>query len=206
MQIDDHIGKVLKRLEKRSRLEKTHKTNTVPARRMLAITKETGEMINMLLLIMNAKNVLEIGTSVGYSTLWCADAVKRNTGTIFTIERDAYKISRAEKNFADARVSKNIEVLKGEALEILELIQKRKDRQYFFDFVLIDADKENVTRYFDLAAPLVRRGGIIMTDNMLYPEKYKKEMNRLSRHIRNNAEFRTITCPVGNGEEISVRI
>ena len=70
------ISRILKRLEKQSRLEKTHKLDIPSDERMLAITRETGELISAILLISNARNVLEIGTSVGYSTLWCADTVR----------------------------------------------------------------------------------------------------------------------------------
>lgn len=204
--MDSDIAKILDKLENRSSLEKTHKMDIPLEERMLAITKETGELINIILLIAKAKNVLEIGTSTGYSTLWCAEIVKRNAGKIFTIERNQGKIDRAKKKFSDAGVAKNINIINGTALETLEQFSRKKEFQNFFDFVLIDADKENAIRYFDLAFPLVRKGGIIMTDNMLYPKKYQNLMRKLSLHIRKNPRIRTITCPIGNGEEISVKI
>lgn len=196
----DDITKVLEKLEKKSKLEKSHKIDIPSEKRMLAITKETGQLINMLLHIIQAKNILEIGMSVGYSTLWYADIIKKNSGKIVTIERDQDKIDRARKNFKDAKVEKNIQIIQGEALDILKEIKQK------FDFVLIDADKENVIKYFDIVLPLVRKGGIIMTDNMLYPEKYQKQMEKLSRHIKKNPKIKTITCPIGNGEEISVKL
>lgn len=201
----DDITRVLNRLEKRSKLEKTRKIDIPSSDRMLAITKETGELINTILLIMQAKNVLEIGTSTGYSTLWCTYVIKKNSGQIFTIEKNQSKITRAEKNFSGAKVTKNIQILKGEALDILENFDKKKFKNYF-DFVLIDADKENIIKYFDMVVPLVRKGGVIITDNMLYPEKYRSQMKKLSTHIKNNPKIKTITCPVGNGEEISVKL
>ena len=202
--MDDAMVKVLGRLEKRSALENSHKLDVPSEKRMSSITRETGDLIDMLLCIIKAKNVLEIGTSVGYSTLWYVDAV-RKSGKIITIEKNQAKIRRAKKNFADAGV-KNIEIIHGEALEILEDLGKKKKFRGFFDFVLIDADKENVIRYFDLTAPLLRRGGIIMTDNMLYPERFRSMMESLASHIRKNPKFKTITCPIGNGEEISFKI
>lgn len=204
--MNDRLSKVLKRLERRSKLEKTHKLDIPPDRRMLAITRDTGELIRVLLLAGNAKNVLEIGTSVGYSTLWCADALARNSGTITTIESNPEKIARAEKNFRDAGVLDIIKIINGTALDVLEQLGREKSSRNFFDFVLIDADKENVIKYFDLVVPMVRKGGIIMTDNMTYPEKYHTHMKRFARYIRKNPEIISITCTIGNGEEISVRI
>ena len=200
------ITKILNKLEKRSSLEKTHKINIPSDKRMLAITKETGELINMLLFVTKAKNILEVGTSTGYSTLWCADIIRKNSGIIFTIEKNREKIDRAKKNFLDAGVTKNINIINGIALEILEQFNKKRKFQGFFDFALIDADKENVIQYFDLIVPLVRKGGIIMTDNMLYPKKYRDRMRKLSSYIKKNTKIRTITCPIGHGEEISVKI
>ena len=165
--MDKDITEILNKLENQSSLEKTHKIDIPPEERMLAITKETGELINMILLITKTKNILEIGTSTGYSTLWCAEIVRKNAGKIFTIEKNQDKIKRAKKNFSDAGVTKNINIINGTALEALEQFSRKEKFLDFFDFVLIDADKENAIRYFDLTVPLVRRGGIIMTDNML---------------------------------------
>ena len=204
--VDKNITKTLKKLEKQSHLEKTRKVDVSSEKRMLAITRDTGELINLLLFSKKAKNMLEIGTSTGYSTLWCAEVAKRNSGKVFTIEHDQNKIKRAEKNFSDAKVTKYISIKNGEAVDILESLKRKKKYHIFFDFVLIDADKENVTKYFDLVVPLVKKGGMIMTDNMTYPEKYRTHMKKLSRHIRKNSKFRTMTCQIGNGEEISVKI
>ena len=204
--MNDAIFKVLSRLEKRSGLERSHKTDVRADRRMLAITEDTGRLIEIILLAIKARNVLEIGMSVGYSTLWCAAAIKDNSGQIHTIEKSRAKIRRAQKNFAEAGVEKMIKIHNGTALNVLEQLYRKKKFGSFFDFVLIDADKENVIRYFDLAATLVHEGGIIMTDNMLYPVQYRTMMKGLSEHIKEDPRFRTVMCPIGNGEEIAVRI
>ena len=113
--MNSDISKVLDRLEKQSQLEKSRKVAVSPDDRMLAITKETGELLNMILRLKNAKNVLEVGMSVGYSTIWCAEAILENQGKIITIEQNPDKIARAEKNFEDARVSQNITIRNGAA-------------------------------------------------------------------------------------------
>ena len=80
------------------------------------------------------------------------------------------------------------------------------DVKEYFDFVLIDADKENVIEYFDMILPMVSVGGVIITDNMLYPEKYSENMKKYALHIQANQNVRTITSPIGNGEEITVKL
>jgi len=202
----DSILKILDELETQSNLEKSRKVDVPPEDRMLAITKETGELLNMILRLKNAKNMLEVGMSTGYSTIWCAEAISEQSGKIITIEQNPNKIKRAKKNFQKAGISDTIIIKKGVAIQILtELRLQEKNRDYF-DFVLIDADKENVIEYFDLIYPMVSSGGVIVTDNMLYPEKYRKDMKKFSDYLKKNPKLRTITSPIGNGEEITIKM
>ncbi len=201
----DSIFTVLRRLEKRSQLEKSRKINVLPEDRMLAITKETGELINMMLHMKKAKNMLEVGMSVGYSTIWCAEAIQQQSGKIITIEQNPKKIKRAQKNFQNAQITDTVFIKEGNAIQILTELKLDKKYRNFFDFVLIDADKENIIEYFNLILPMVSIGGIIITDNMLYPEKYTQEMKKLSKHIKKNPKLKTITLPIGNGEEITLK-
>ena len=200
------IFNVLEKLEKQSSLEKSRKVDIPPNERMLAITKETGEILNMLIRLKNAKNMLEVGMSVGYSTIWCAEAIIENDGKIITIEQNSEKIKRAKENFQDANISDIITIQEGLAMQILRNLSLDEKYKNFFDFVLIDADKENVIEYFDMILPLVSIGGVIITDNMRYPEKYREEMKKFSSHIKSNQNVRTITSPIGNGEEITIKL
>jgi predicted O-methyltransferase YrrM len=202
----ESILKILEELETQSALEKSRKVNVIPENRMLAITKETGELLNMILRLKKAKNVLEIGMSVGYSTIWCAEAIIEQKGKIITIEQNPEKIKRAKENFQKAEISENVTIKQGMAIEILTELSVQQQNNNFFDFVFIDADKESVTKYFDLIYPMVTIGGIIITDNMLYPEKYRQEMKKFSEHIKANPNVRTTTSPIGNGEEITIKI
>jgi len=200
------ISNVLEELETQSNLEKTRKVDVKPQDRMLAITKETGEMLNMILRLKNAKNMLEIGTSTGYSTIWCAEVLSENQGKIITIEQNPEKIKRANENFLKAEISDVITIKEGLAMDILNELSQQEKNSEFFDFVLIDADKENIIEYFDLILPMVSPGGVIITDNMLYPEKYRPEMKKFSDYLKTNSRLRTITSPIGNGEEITIKI
>ena len=200
------IFEILEKLEKQSSLEKSRQVNVPADERMLAITKETGELLNMLIRLRNAKNMLEVGMSVGYSTLWCAEAIIENEGKIITIEQSPKKIKRAKENFQDADVEDYITIQEGLAMQVLRELSLQEKYKEFFDVVLIDADKENVIEYFDMILPMVSIGGVIITDNMLYPEKYQEYMKKYSSHIHANQNVRTITSPIGNGEEITLKL
>ncbi len=202
----DSIYKVLEELEIQSTLEKSKKFNIPSEDRMLAITKETGELLNMILRLKNAKNMLEVGMSTGYSTIWCAEAISEQSGKIITIEKKQNKIKRAKENFQKAGVTDITTIKNGLAIQILTELNLQQKYRNFFDFVLIDADKESVIEYFDLIFPMVSVGGVIVTDNMLYPEKFRKDMKKFSDYLKKNPKLRTITSPIGNGEEITIKL
>ena len=202
----ESIIKIIEGLEEQSRLEKSRSVDVQPEDRMLAITKDTGELLNVILRLTKAKNMLEIGTSVGYSAIWCAEAIFEQSGKIITIEKNPKKIKRAKDNFQKAELSDTITIKEGLAIDVLSEWSERKKNIGFFDFVFIDADKENIIKYFDLIYPMVSIGGVIVTDNMLYPEKYRDDMKKFSDYLSKNPKLRTITSPIGNGEEITIKI
>jgi len=211
---------VMDRLDEQSRLERSGQVNVADNELMLAITKDTGKFLNMLLTSMNANKILEIGTSTGYSTLWFAHALLQTENilpqkakkSIITIEKDLSKIKRAEKNFVDAGVHDVIKVIEGDALDVLFQLSDSHDKTLhdgdddLFDFVFLDADKENLTKYFDLALPLLKKGGFIVTDNILYPEEYRSTMSQFVKYIGDNELVISVTVPIGYGEEITLKV
>jgi predicted O-methyltransferase YrrM len=180
-------------------MERSGKAKVKPGQEMLAITADTGLFFSILLKAIRARRVLEVGTSAGFSTLWLADAVGRK-GRIVTIEMDPLKVERARKNFRQAGVEKLIEIRQGVALDVLRQLKGR------FDFVLLDVDKENIIKYFDLVLPLVRKGGIIAADNMLFPPHYRPMMKKYARHVQSNPRVQSVTVPIGMGEEITIKL
>ena len=202
----EHILTVLKKLEKRSRLEESDQIDVDHDDRMLAITEDTGQFYNLFLKAIKAKKILEIGTSVGYSTIWFADAVSENKGKIISIEQNPSKIARAKANFQEARVDSIIENLQGKAIQILnDLSGKIKTEQEKFDFVFLDADKELNMKYFDLVLPMVKIGGVIGTDNILYPEKFRPIMEKFVKHVKSKPNIQTFTLDLGNGEQLTIK-
>lgn len=212
------ITKVLTRLEKQSELERSGKLGLAHEDMMLAITPDTGRFLNILISAINCTKILEVGTSVGYSTLCMALAFKQKqlfqldfSGNIITIEKRNSKIHQAMNNFEEAGVEKNIQIVEGDALTILkklgEKLNSQPNNEYkLFDFVFLDADKENLKEYFDLALSLLKKGGIIMTDNILFPEDYKIAMSEYLEYVKANNKVYSVTVPIGYGEELIYKI
>ena len=214
------VERTLSKLAKQSELERSGKSQAASGEEMLAITYDTGKFFEILLIAMKAKRILEIGTSVGYSTLWFANALVYNNSMelinikpIITVEMNPSKIKRASENFAEAGVGNLIEVLEGNAKTVLHDILKDFKRTEgvqktdgLFDFIFMDADKECLTEYFGMALPMLRIGGIIATDNMLYPEEYRGFMSEYANYIRSNNSVKTVTVAIGNGEELTTKL
>ena len=206
--INEKIQNVLSRLEKDIDYENIHRNEVPIEKRLNCISKNIGMFYNVLLKSINAKKILEIGMSVGYSGLWFADAVISSTqsdGQITTIDREKFKIDKAIRNFEEAGVRSLIKIKHGEARKILHEIKEEFGENYF-DFIFIDADKESYIEYFDLCLPLVRKGGIIGADNILFPERFNEMMGDYLSHVRNNPNVQSVTVPIDNGEEITIKL
>ena len=206
--INEKIQNVLSRLENDIEYEEIHRDEIPSEKRLNCISKNIGMFYNVLLKSINAKNILEIGMSVGYSGLWFADAVISSTqsdGQITTIDREKFKIDKATRNFDEAGVSSLIKIRKGEARKILHEIKEEFNENYF-DFIFIDADKESYIEYFDLCLPLVRKDGIIGADNILFPERFNEMMVDYLSHVRNNPNVQSVTVPIDNGEEVTIKL
>jgi predicted O-methyltransferase YrrM len=208
--INEKIQNVLSRLEKDIDYENSHRDEIPSEKRLNCISKNIGMFYNILLKSINAKKILEIGTSVGYSGLWFADVVMSNTqsesnGKIITIEREKFKIDNATQNFEEAGVGSLIKIREGEARKILHEIKEEFSENYF-DFIFIDADKESYIEYFDLCLPLVRKGGIIGADNILFPERFNEMMADYLSHVKSKPNVQSVTVPIDNGEEVTIKL
>jgi predicted O-methyltransferase YrrM len=216
-----NIKRVLTRLGEQSKRERSGDIKVLPEDEMLAITPDTGMFFKIILSAMRAQRILEIGTSVGYSTLWFADAMIQNgmaktegaEKPITTVDINHSKIKKAIKNFDEAEVRGMIDVLEGNARDVLhELLKNFQGKNHIkktdglFDFVFFDADKEYLREYFDLVLPMLRIGGIIATDNMLYPEDYRSVMLEYANYVRGGPSVESVMVPIGNGEEITIKL
>jgi len=204
--MNSKLENILERIENQEKWEQENPDQIPHSEKVLAIGRNTGIFYNILLKSIKAKNVLEIGTSIGYSTLWFADALSKNNGKIITIDQDSKKIDRAKKNFVEAGVNDIIEIHHGDALQIISSIKENPQAEELFDFIFIDADKERYIEYFDAVLPLLKKGGLIGADNILFPERFQKFTKPYIDHVRKNDLIKSVTIPIDNGEELSLKL
>ena len=127
------------------------------------VPRKTGILLNTFIKMMNAKSVLEIGTSNGYSGLWLSKALKETGGRLTTIEFYDKRQSIAIENFKSCGVMDIVRPLPGSACEILESL----DESEKFDFVFIDACKKEYVKYFELVKPHLTQKAMIVADNII---------------------------------------
>src|SRR3989338_892274 len=127
----------------------------------MQISPEQGQFMALLLKLMNAKRILELGTFTGYSTLVMAEALPTD-GKVVTCDVNAEWTQLAQSFWQKAGVAPKIELRLAPALETLQQLLAKKE---LFDFIFIDADKENHLLYYDTCLQLVRGGGLIAIDN-----------------------------------------
>jgi predicted O-methyltransferase YrrM len=141
----------------------------------IAVTPNQGKLLYLLAMIRSARDILEVGTLGGYSTLWLARALParaagtRPAGRVVTLEADPKHAAVARANFERAGLSDAIDLRLGPALDTLPQLaaDAARDPAKQFDFVFIDADKSNTVAYFDWAVRLARPGALIVVDNVV---------------------------------------
>ena len=131
--------------------------------RHLNVRAEDGRLLRVLAESIGAKQVVEIGTSTGYSGLWLALALRATGGRLTTFEIDAGRAAMAQENFKRAQLQDLVTLVLGDAHE--EVVKVRGP----IDLLFIDADKEGYVDYLEKLAPKVRPGGLIVSDNMQIP-------------------------------------
>ncbi len=130
----------------------------------IAVTPSQGKFLHLLARMKGARYILEIGTLGGYSTIWLARALPAD-GRLITLEAEAKHCEVARANVARAGLSAQVDFRLGAALDLLpELAAEGLEP---FDFVFIDADKENTAEYFAWAVRLTRLGAVIIVDNVV---------------------------------------
>lgn len=190
-------------------MEKQAKTDRIPIMDPLSI-----HFLEQMIRIMKPLRILEIGTGIGYSALRIHQA--HPDAHITTIERDYARYEHAIKNIAKQEKQEQIKVIYGDALEKLKEL-KVADQSY--DFVLIDASKSQYKNFFQLADPITKKSGVIISDNVLfkgYVVKQSLEKNRYQRitqKIRkynawlvNHPNYITSIIPIGDGIAISYKV
>jgi caffeoyl-CoA O-methyltransferase len=161
-----------------------------------------GRVLSMLSKIINPKTILEIGTYTGYAALCLAEGLQES-GTLDTIDINEELEEIQQKYFDLSPYSSQINQHIGDAIEIIPTLNKK------FDLVFIDADKENYINYFHLIVPLMNKGGIILSDNVLWSGKVLEEVKvndkstqillDYNRIINEDARVETVLLPIRDG-------
>ena len=150
---------------------------------MWNITKEEGRLLWVLTAAANAKHVVEIGTSIGYTTIWFCLALRATGGKLTTHEIDPYRISLARENFKNAGVSHLVTIVEGDAHKTVARLKEP------IDILFIDADKAGYFDYLNKLLPLVRPGGLILAHNTV---DQASQMQDYIKAITKNPALETI--------------
>jgi len=156
------------------------------------IRPETAGLMHFLARTIRAKDVLELGTSNGYSTIWLADAVRPEKGKVITVDVNQRLLEIARQNFKRAKVSSYIETVLNTAMEAVTELEGP------FDFVFLDATKTEYADYLEVVLPKVRVGGIITADNV--GGMFAAETEDFREALLKNDQLESTILPIINSE------
>jgi predicted O-methyltransferase YrrM len=145
-------------------LDEALKSNVAAGLPSIDVSPNQGKLLHLLARMQGAKSILEIGTLGGYSTIWLARALPSN-GRLVTLEVEPKHAEIANANVKRAGLSSIVELRLGPALESLSQLQSEGTPP--FDFIFIDADKQNIPAYLEWSLRLSRPGTVIITDNVI---------------------------------------
>lgn len=165
-----------------------------------------GRVLSMLSKLIRPKSILEIGTYTGYATLCLCEGLQEN-GTVHTIDINEELFDFQRKYFDKSPWGKQITQHLGDALEIIATINTK------FDLVFVDADKENYIAYFKMIVPMMEKGGIILSDNVLWSgkvleplhpkDKSTKELLEYNKLLKEDPRVETVLLPIRDGLTVS---
>ncbi|HSD13446.1 MAG TPA: O-methyltransferase [Flavobacterium sp.] len=144
-----------------------------------------GRFLSMISKLIRPTNILEIGTYTGYAALCMAEGLPEN-GTLDTIDNNEELYDFQRKYFDQSQWGNQIQQHLGDALKIIPTLNKK------FDLVFIDADKENYINYFNVIVPMMNKGGLILSDNVLWSGKVLEEVKANDKSTKVLLEYNEI--------------
>jgi caffeoyl-CoA O-methyltransferase len=190
--LDDDVRAVLARLEAEDADERARGVPAAQRARQVAPT--TGRFLFAYVAPQNACEVLEIGGSRGYSTVWLAAGARYLGGRVLSLEHDPVKLEAWRRNIADAGLTESAELLEGDAFETLERLED------VFDVVFLDAEKDDYERLFQLARTKLEPGGVVVADNVL---SHADTLAAYSAARQADPTLVSVTVPLDRGLEVS---
>lgn len=150
------------------------------------VSHQTANFISMLIKASNRTNILELGTSNGYSTLWIADALKYTNGHLTTIEFWEKRQCLAREYISQCGLSDYVTFKIGQACDIITSELQNET----YDMVFIDANKQEYIKFFEAVHPLLKKGGIILADNITsHAAKVRSFVEAISNHEEYQAQI-----------------
>ena len=193
--LDDRVRQVLKQLEDEDRREREE--GVARELRSRAVEPTTGRFLFGLVAPQTDCEVLEIGGSRGYSTIWLAAGVRYLGGRVLSLEADPAKCEAWRRNIAEAGLDDWAELVEGDAFTTLPAIDD------VFDVVFIDAEKDDYDRLFSLARGKVEPGGLFVADNVL---SHADPLAQYSAARQADPDLLSVTVPLDRGLELSVAL
>ena len=191
--LDDRIRAVLERLEAEDAKEREE--GVARELRARQVARSTGQFLFALVAPQWDCEVLEIGGSRGYSSIWLGAGVRNLGGRVLSLESDPAKVEAWRRNVAEAGLEETVELMDGDAFETLPQIQD------VFDVVFIDAEKDDYEQLFRLARDKVEPGGLVVADNVL---SHVETLGAYSEARQADPTTESVTLPLDRGLELSV--
>lgn len=193
--ISDPISAVMDDLHARDAADRA--AGTPQAARLRAISPEVGQFLVTLALAIRATAIVEVGTSGGYSTLWFAVAAGVTGGHIVTFEIDPAKAALARRGFESAGVGEIVELREGDGgaglAELTDCV----------DLVFLDAEKHDYVRFLEPAIRALRKGGLLIADNLI---SHESELVEFRTKALADPRLSGLVVPIGAGEFVAVRL
>jgi predicted O-methyltransferase YrrM len=190
--LDDRVRAVLERLETEDADERAK--GLPSAHRSRQVARPTGQFLFAIVAPQTDCEVLEIGGSRGYSTIWLAAGVRHLGGRVLSLESDPAKAEAWRRNVADAGLELTAELIEGDAFETLRRVDD------VFDIVFLDAEKEDYEALFDHARTKLEPGALVIADNVL---SHEETLGAYSRARQSDPTLESVTVPLDRGLELS---
>ncbi|GIN85332.1 caffeoyl-CoA O-methyltransferase [Heyndrickxia sporothermodurans] len=159
--------------------------------RMRNITRDTGKLLAFFIKLTKARNIIEIGTSNGYSTLWLAAAAEQNGGRVKTLEVSEYKAQLAKDNFSKSGLSDRILLYEMDAGHFLE-----KEKTESIDFIFLDSERYHYVSWWKDILRILKPGGLIVIDNVI---SHASEFELFKNLVNNTKDIEVVTIPQDSG-------
>jgi caffeoyl-CoA O-methyltransferase len=190
--IDERIAAVLERLYAEDGAQRA--AGLPSSQRTRNVERQTGRWLALLVRATNARELLEIGSSNGVSTIWLAAAARQNGGQVIGTEILPERVAEANRNLAEAGLDGVARVVAGEARATVASLPGP------FDLVFIDAEKDDYVDHFAAVVDRVEIGGLILADNVI-----SHDLSAYQAMLRSRSDVETVTVPIDRGVEFTVK-